>query len=84
MKDAWWISSLVKPQRMALRTAKSRAELGLRIRRSSSSLSSGQVSNFLPRPGMPTSRERRPFCSASLKVRPMAMVSPTLFMEVVR
>lgn len=33
--------------------------------------------------GAPISSERSPFCRASLNVRPMAMVSPTLFMEVV-
>lgn len=31
----------------------------------------------------PISSERSPFWSDSLNVRPMAMVSPTLFMEVV-
>ena len=38
---------------------------------------------LLPRPIAPISSERNPFWSDSLKVRPMAMVSPTLFMEVV-
>ena len=32
-----------------------------------------------PRPGQPVSSPRSAFCSASLKVRPMAMVSPTAF-----
>src|SRR5271167_2223897 len=37
-----------------------------------------------PKPQAPTSRERRAFWSDSLKVRPMAMASPTLFICVVR
>ena len=35
-------------------------------------------------PARPISRPRRPFCRASLKVRPMAMVSPTDFICVPR
>src|ERR1700683_1085077 len=37
-----------------------------------------------PKPQAPTSKERRAFWSDSLKVRPMAMASPTLFICVVR
>jgi membrane-bound metal-dependent hydrolase YbcI (DUF457 family) len=36
-----------------------------------------------PRPLRPISRERRHFWRLSLKVRPMAMASPTLFIWVV-
>ena len=32
-----------------------------------------------PRPERPISKDRNAFCSDSLKVRPMAMASPTLF-----
>jgi hypothetical protein len=35
-------------------------------------------------PVSPVSSERSAFCSDSAKVRPMAMTSPTDFMEVVR
>ena len=37
-----------------------------------------------PQPQRPVSRERKAFCRDSLKVRPMAMASPTDFMDVVR
>ncbi len=37
-----------------------------------------------PSPACPVSRDRSAFCSASLKVRPMAMASPTDFIWVVR
>ena len=36
------------------------------------------------RPSQPVSSERSAFCSDSRKVRPMAMASPTDFIEVVR
>ncbi len=50
------------------------------------------LSSPLPRPSIsissrpvrPVSRPRIDFCSDSWKVRPMAMTSPTDFMEVVR
>ena len=49
--------------------------------------SSGSCSRVWPRvssPATPISSERRPFCSASLNVRPMAIASPTDCMEKLR
>ena len=71
------------PARIAWRRAKRRRELGVRSLATSSLLSGRGARKALPRPGAPISSERSPFCRASLNVRPMAMVSPTLFMEVV-
>ena len=51
---------------------------------SSSGPISGRSLPSWPRPKRPISSERMPFCRASLKVRPMAMTSPTDFMAVVR
>ncbi|KAF5028462.1 hypothetical protein DSECCO2_658790 [anaerobic digester metagenome] len=60
-----------------------RRELGVRSLRMISSRSGPLQRKAEPRPGAPTSSERRPFCNDSLKVRPMDMASPTLFIEVV-
>ena len=60
-----------------------RRELGVRSFSMISSTGGSSARKFQPRPGAPISMERRPFCRASLKVRPMLMASPTLFMEVV-
>ena len=57
-----------------------RWELGrINFSRSSSSATSATLKSLpsAPKPARPTSSERKPFCSDSLKVRPMAMVSPT-------
>ncbi len=64
---------------------KMRLELGVTIPFSNSWAGRSVWLNFLPapKPVAPTSRERIPFWKASLKVRPMAMVSPTDFMAVV-
>ncbi len=37
-----------------------------------------------PRPEQPISSERSPFCNASLKFRPILIVSPTDFIEIPR
>ncbi len=55
-----------------------------RASKSSSSVSATSSSPALPlKPTRPHSRERRAFPSASSKVRPTAITSPTAFMRVV-
>ena len=49
-----------------------------------SARSGGSSLPSAPNPALPVSSERSAFCIASLKVRPMAMASPTLFICVVR
>ncbi len=75
-------SSGVAPARMAPMTALIRPSVGRIASRSSSALSPGSPTkeNWLPF----FSRERSAFWKASVKLRPMAMASPTDFMVVVR
>ena len=67
-----WISSRLIPWRMAANNASNRSGVGVTSScRSRSSASRGKLKRF------PVSSERIPFKSASLKVRPMAITSPT-------
>lgn len=75
-------SSWVAPARMACMTVLMRPSVGRTAVRSSSSLSPGSPTKVNCEPFF--SRERRAFWSASVKLRPMAMASPTDFMVVVR
>lgn len=59
-----------------------RPSVGRTASRSSSALSPGSPVKANCEPFF--SRERRAFCSASVKLRPIAMASPTDFMVVVR
>ena len=72
--------------RRALATAKMRSALGTTSCLRSSSSGGVSTGSFpsAPRPPRPISRPRSAFWSDSLKVRPIAMVSPTDFMRVVR
>ena len=83
-----WISSLVMPTSIAVRTQSMRSARGVaRWGRIASALQSSGLQcglpGTLPKPLRPVSRPRRAFCIASLKVRPIAMTSPTDFICVV-
>ncbi len=74
--------STLAPARIACCTTRSRPSCGTAARASSSSTVSsciGSQSNCASR----FSSDRSAFCSASVKLRPMAIASPTLFMWVV-
>ena len=58
---------------------RSRRAISLSSARSGRTVSRGSR----PRPTSPTSSPRRAFCNDSLKVRPIAITSPTLFICVV-
>ncbi len=75
-------SSWVAPARMACMTVLIRPSVGRTASSRSSILSPGSPTkvNWLPF----FSRERSAFWKASVKLRPMAMASPTDFMVVVR
>ncbi len=75
-------SSGVAPARMAAMTVLIRPSVGTTALASSSALSPTGPTKSNCEPFF--SRERRAFCSASVKLRPMAMASPTDFMVVVR
>lgn len=74
-------SSGVAPARMACMTVLIRPSVGRTDSRSSSALSPGSPVKVNCEPFF--SSERRAFCSASVKLRPIAMASPTDFMVVV-
>ncbi len=83
------IASTVRPAASARLIWKIRSGVGVHsaTRRSSgASLVSRSSARVAPtaQPGRPVSRARSPFCNASLKVRPIAMASPTDFIWVVR
>ena len=90
MRVASWISSMPHPAAKASRTASRRLALGVRsvfeiASWSKASLDTGTISSrgCSPKPVSPISRPRSAFCSDSLKVRPMLITSPTLFICVV-
>ncbi len=76
-------SSAVAPARSASITSRSRPSCGTRARSSRSSLSSSTVACDQSKTACGLSRERSAFCSASVKLRPIAIASPTDFMCVV-
>ena len=79
------ISSLLMPMRRAWPTTSRRSGVCLLRRARSTFQSSPMPSPSIStssRPLRPDSSERRAFCRDSAKVRPMAMDSPTDFMEV--
>ena len=76
-------SSGVAPARMASMTTLSRPSCGCRAASSSASLSSSTHSLAQSNSAPGRSSERSAFWSASVKLRPMAMASPTDFMCVV-
>ena len=82
MADSAVISAVLMPRRYPSATAKQRSGVGMRIFWRSSSRSATGLSSVSPQRSC--SSERTAFCSASLKVRPMAMTSPTDFIWVVR
>ena len=71
----------VAPARMASMTVRSRPSVGRRdvSSRASTSPTGSAKSKIAPL----LSSDRRAFCRASVKLRPMAIASPTLFMWVV-
>ena len=78
-------SSALMPRRRASAAKMMRSAVGRESAAKSSSSESAASSPFpsAPKPARPVSRERRAFPSASSKVRPTAMTSPTAFMRVV-
>ena len=83
MALSWWISPSLRPATIASRTAKIRSGVGVRrarARAGGSQLASGRSQ---PQPAWPVSRERRAFWNDSSKQRPIAIASPTDFIEVV-
>ncbi len=79
---ASWISSTDMPARSAWAAIRMRSGFGWEraARKASSPPSPGASTGS--RPASPVSMLRRPFCSASAKLRPMAIASPTDFMLV--
>ena len=83
MPVASWISSAVASARSASITLRSRPSCGVRISSSSASLSSSTTRWLQSKTAFLSSSERSAFCSASVKLRPIAIASPTDFMCVV-
>ena len=84
MALAAWTSSIVQPFTKAVCNQKMRSAFGicsLRVISSFVAFCGSLLSK--PKPQRPVSSERRHFCMLSLKVRPMAIASPTDFIEVV-
>ena len=84
-----YTSATLSPALKAYRRYHTRSAFGLaRWRAISASDGWSGVPHLSPRsapsPNRPTSSPRRAFCRLSLKVRPMAIVSPTDFIWVVR
>ena len=93
MRQALWISSSPAPSRIACANFKSRSGVGVPsaartlflLSASSMPLAGSKPSIATSSsPVSPVSSERSAFCKLSLKVRPIAMASPTDFIEVVR
>ena len=92
MRQALWISSSLAPSRIACATFSSRSGVGvpsaariaflLSLSSTLFSVSKPSIS-ISSRPVRPVSSERSAFCSDSWKVRPIAIASPTDFIEVV-
>ena len=84
--QAAWICSSERPSRIACATCSSRSGDGVpsaaRIALRSSPWPSPSISTS-SRPVRPVSSERSAFCRLSWKVRPIAIASPTDFIEVV-
>ncbi len=80
---ACWISAAVAPARIASMTTLSRPSVGVRICSSSASLSRSTQRWDQSKAASFFSRLRSAFCSASVKLRPIAIASPTDFMCVV-
>ena len=78
-----WIAPSSKPCRMAWAIARMRSGEG-RARRATMPSSDASSNATGSRPASPVSMERRAFCSDSGKVRPIAIASPTDFIDVVR
>ena len=68
---------------MAVRTAKMRSGEGVRTWRSRSDGSGLGSSRSQPQPARPVSKDRKAFWKDSSKQRPIAIASPTDFIEVV-
>ncbi len=83
---AAWISSSDRPSRNAWAMISSRSGDGVASALRMASLSAALVASAMVtslRPVRPVSMERSAFCRLSAKVRPIAMASPTDFIEVV-
>ena len=79
-------SSALMPRRRASAAKKMRSAVGRLTSAAKAGPSESAASSprpSAPKPARPVSRERRAFPSASSKVRPTAMTSPTAFMRVV-
>ena len=76
---------MVRPARKAWATSKIRSGVGTeRAARNAPASSSAPPGGAVSlRPVSPVSSARSPFCSDSANVRPMAMTSPTDFIDVV-
>ena len=92
MRQALWISSSAAPSRIACATFSSRSGVGVPsaarilflLSASSMPLAASKPSMVISSsPVSPVSSERSAFCKDSWKVRPIAMASPTDFIEVV-
>ena len=92
MRQALWISSSPAPSRIACATLSRRSGVGVPsaarmaflLSASSTLLAASKPSIVISsRPVRPVSSERSAFCRLSWKVRPIAMASPTDFIEVV-
>ena len=78
-----WTSSADAPARSASITSRSRPSCGVRIASRIVSLSRSTSRWLQSKIAFLSSRERSAFCSASVKLRPIAIASPTDFMCVV-
>jgi len=72
-----------QPRRSASASQNTRSGVGSATRSASSSAPAASAPAGRSRPVWPCSSDRRAFCSASSKVVPSAMASPTDFMRVV-
>ena len=80
---AAWTSATESPARNAWAMTSTRSGRGAARAARTASFPAPSMATSL-RPLSPISRERRPFCSDSGKLRPMAMTSPTDFIDVVK
>ena len=75
--------SMLRPRSRAVRTEKMRSGVGVRrLESRSASLGLGSARSA-PQPAWPVSKERKAFWNDSSKQRPIAMASPTDFIDVV-
>ena len=83
MAERAWISASLLPATIAARTAKMRSGVAVRRARSNALASMGWSGRSQPQPAWPVSRDRSAFWNDSSKQRPIAMASPTDFIDVV-